>query len=242
MSEPLPPHAVALVTGAAGGIGGAVVGALSRAGCRVVATDLREPSTGDVRRAADLADPASVPALFDAAEAQLGPVRVLVHNATASLLDTFTPTRVDRVGRTTAHLDARSFDEQFAVDARAGALLIAEFAARLHAAEDRGGRIVTLVSAGVEGFPGEVSYGAAKAALVSLTLSAALELSADGVTANAVHPPVTDTGWVNDEVRRFVADDPHFFTVAAPDEVAEVVAFLASDAGRRVTGNLIRMG
>ena len=58
------------------------------------------------------------------------------------------------------------------------------------------GRIVSLTSGGPLGFPEEASYGAAKAALVNYTMTAALELAEHGVTANAVHPPVTDTGWI----------------------------------------------
>jgi 3-oxoacyl-[acyl-carrier protein] reductase len=56
-----------------------------------------------------------------------------------------------------------------------------------------------------------------------------------------VHPPVTDTGWVTDDVRTAVADSPTHVHVASPDEVAEVVVFLASDAGRLVTGNVITL-
>ena len=55
------------------------------------------------------------------------------------------------------------------------------------------------------GFPEEVSYGAAKAAQVNYTMSAALELAPHGITANMVHPPVTDTGWVTAKVREAVA-------------------------------------
>ena len=56
------------------------------------------------------------------------------------------------------------------------------------------------------GFPNEVSYGAAKAALENYTMAAAFELAPLGITANVVHPPVTDTGWVTDEVRRHVKE------------------------------------
>ena len=63
-----------------------------------------------------------------------------------------------------------------------------------------------------------------------------------GVAVNAVHPPITDTGWVTEEVERFVAGDPHFFDVAQPEEVADVIAFLTSAEGGRVTGTTIRMG
>jgi 3-oxoacyl-[acyl-carrier protein] reductase len=72
-------------------------------------------------------------------------------------------------------------------------------------------------------------------------MSAASELAPFGITANVVHPPVTDTGWVTDEVRRFVATSPEHHHVAEPREVAEVVAWLCSDAARLVSGSLIRM-
>jgi 3-oxoacyl-[acyl-carrier protein] reductase len=134
---------------------------------------------------------------------------------------------------------AATFDAQFLVDARAGALLIAELAARHRRRGDRWGRIVTLTSGSPRGFPGEVSYGAAKAALENYTMSASIELAPLGITANVVHPPVTDTGWVTDEVRRFVADSLDHVHVAAPDEVGEVIAWLCTDAARLVTGNLI---
>ena len=62
-----------------------------------------------------------------------------------------------------------------------------------------------------------------------------------GITANMVHPPVTDTGWVNDAVRKLVADDPHMFHVAAPAEVAKVIAYLASDAAALITANVITL-
>ncbi|WP_207456657.1 SDR family NAD(P)-dependent oxidoreductase [Desertivibrio insolitus] len=238
------PH-VALVTGAAGGIGSAIVAALVQAGMSVLATDL-EAGTTDAAWPVhwvpvDLADAAALPGLFEEAEARFGPVDVLVHNATASLQDTFTVADDDWAGRFLSPVEASTIDRQFAVDARAGGLLIAEFARRLQGRGGSWGRIVTMTSGGDSGFPGEVSYGAAKAALVNYTMSASLELGGLGVTANALHPPITDTGWVTDEVREFVARDQRFFSVADPGEVAEVVGFLVSDAARRITGNVIRM-
>lgn len=190
---------------------------------------------------ADLSDPTVVPSLFDLAERELGPVDVLVNNATASLSDTFRLRESDWMGRTLSPVTAETFDRQFAVDARAGALLIAEFAARLQRRGGDWGRIVSMTSGGEKGFPEEVSYGAAKQALVSYTLSAALELGGSGVTANALHPPITDTGWVTEDVRALAEADPQFLGVAEPAEVADVVAFLVSDAARRVTGNIVRM-
>jgi len=121
------------------------------------------------------------------------------------------------------------------------ALLIAELARRHVERGATWGRIVGLTSGGPNGFPQEVSYGAAKAALENYTMSAATELAPFGITANIVHPPVTDTGWVTDEVRRFVAESPEHHHVAAPEDVAEVIAWLCSDQARLVSGNIIRM-
>ena len=91
------------------------------------------------------------------------------------------------------------------------------------------------------GYPGQVSYGAAKAALISYTLSAASEMARDGVTANVVYPPVTDTGWITDDVRAFVDQDLDHHHIATPDEVAETVVWLCAEANRLVTGNIIRL-
>ncbi len=100
---------------------------------------------------------------------------------------------------------------------------------------------MALTSSGRDGFPGEVTYGAAKAALESYTISAAQELAKVGVTANIVYPPVTDTGWVNESVRSFVAQSTEHVHIADPGDVAEVIAWLCSDAAGMVTGNVIRM-
>jgi 3-oxoacyl-[acyl-carrier protein] reductase len=261
---------VAIVTGANHGIGAATATALARDGVAVLATYLRldeapDPGTpaayreqraadgsalvsligaaGGVVRAceADLADPAAAHALFDQAERDLGPVDILVHNASGWLADTFKPDTADRFGRSLRPVSAETFDRQFAVDARAGALLIAEFARRHAARGADWGRIVSLTSGDGRGFPEEVSYGAAKSALVDYTRSAALELAPLGITANAVEPPVTDTGWVTDEVRAAVAASPELVHIARPEEVAEVIAFLVSDAAGLITGNVLHL-
>jgi 3-oxoacyl-[acyl-carrier protein] reductase len=103
------------------------------------------------------------------------------------------------------------------------------------------GRIVGLTSGGQLGFPEEVSYGAAKAALENYAMSAALELAEFGITSNVVYPPVTDTGWVTDAVREFVANSREHFHVAQPEEVAEVIVYLASEEARLITANVIHL-
>lgn len=256
---------VALVTGANRGIGAATAIALANEGADVLITYLRSTGGGsDYDRArakdgssvvaavedlgrschaleADLSDPRASATLFEAAEAHLGPVSILVHNASGWMKDSFAAGGRDAVGRAQAPVTLESIDAQLNVDARAGALLMAEYIRRHREREARWGRIVTLTSGEGRAFPGEVSYGAAKAALISYTLSAAAEMAADGVTANVVYPPVTDTGWITDEVREFVERDHEHHHIASPDEVADVIAWLCSRAGRVMTGNLIRL-
>ena len=72
-------------------------------------------------------------------------------------------------------------------------------------------------------------------------MSAATELGRSGVTANMIHPPITDSGWVNDAVREFAATSTEHFHVAEPAEVAAVIGWLCTDEARMVTGNIIRM-
>jgi 3-oxoacyl-[acyl-carrier protein] reductase len=260
----------AIVTGANHGIGAATAVALAARGCAVLCAFWRvrdpvDPGIPQVyrdRRAigadavvaeiaaagglavaveADLSDPRSAAALFDRAERDLGPVDILVNNATGWLADTFAPQTADRLGRSIRPVTAESWRQQFGVDAMAPALLIAEFARRHVARGADWGRIVGLTSGGALGFPEEVSYGAAKAAQENYTMSAALELSQYGITANMVHPPVTDTGWVTDAVRDAVAGDPGLVHIASPAQVAEVIAYLASDAAGLITANVITL-
>ena len=260
----------AIVTGANHGIGAATARALAASGCAVLCTYLRldHPEDPGIPRTyrdhlagdaaavvaaiseqggsaaaveADLSDPAAPALLFDAAEERLGPVDILVNNATGWLADTFGASAVDQAGRSLQPVTAQTWTRQFAVDAMGAALMIAEFARRHAGRQATWGRIIGLTSGGGLGFPEEVSYGAAKAAQVSYTMSAAAELAPFGVTANMVHPPVTDTGWVTDAVREQVAGSPDLIHVAAPQEVAGVIAWLASDDAALVTGNVLTL-
>jgi 3-oxoacyl-[acyl-carrier protein] reductase len=261
---------VAIVTGANHGIGAATARRLAALGADVLITYLRNtnPASGDVppeyttqraadagavvaaveslgRRAvateADLSDPGTISALFDTAESSLGPVDIVVNNASGWIGDTFRVSDKDDLDRDVAPMTADTFDRVMAVDGRASALMIGEFARRLAGRGGAWGRIVGLTSGGSSGFPGEVTYGAAKAAQVNYTMSAATELAELGVTANIVHPPVTDTGWVNDGVREFVARSQELTHVATPDEVAVVIGWLCTDEARLVSGTVLQL-
>ncbi len=260
----------AIVTGANHGIGAAAAEVLAQCGCAVLCAFLRvdDPADPGIPQAyrdhraqhagpvaagiragggralaveADLSDPATPALLFDAAEEQLGPVDILVNNATGWLADTFAPSGTDRLGRSLQPVTAATWSQQFAVDAMGAALMISEFARRHIARRGDWGRIIGLTSGGDLGFPQEVSYGAAKAAQTNYTMSAALELAPFGVTANMIYPPVTDTGWVTDAVREVVTASPTLMHIASPADVAEVIAYLASDAAALITANVITL-
>ena len=264
------PDHTAIVTGANHGIGAATAEALAGRGCAVLcaffrAEDPDDPGTPQAYRdnrardagavvgriaaaggtavavEADLSDPATPGMLFDTAEERLGPVDILVNNATGWLADTFAAAASDRLGRALQPVTAATWTRQFSVDAMGAALMIAEFARRHIAREATWGRIIGLTSGAEIGFPEEVSYGAAKAAQENYTMSAAIELARYGITANMVHPPVTDTGWVTDAVREHVARSPSLVHIASPAEVADVIAYLASDAAALITANVIRL-
>jgi 3-oxoacyl-[acyl-carrier protein] reductase len=119
--------------------------------------------------------------------------------------------------------------------------MIAEFARRHTERGATWGRIIGLTSGGPLGFPTEVPYGAAKAALENYTMSAAFELAEYGITANIVYPPVTDTGWVNDAVRKHVANTTELIHIVEPEQVARIIAFLASDHAHLITANKIHL-
>jgi 3-oxoacyl-[acyl-carrier protein] reductase len=250
---------VALVTGGNHGIGAATAAALARDGFDVAVTYLRftpgqdpgrppqydvdrqrDADVGALRIEADLRDPEAPARVFDEVEAAIGPISVLVNNASGWMKDGFTDQR-DRIGRATGFVTATSFDAQFLVDARGGALLTAELARRHRDRGDDWGRIISLTSGGPMGFPGEASYGAAKAALENYTMTASRELGRQGITANVVYPPVTDTGWVTDDVRRFVDESDEHWHVAPPEDVAEVIAWLCTPAADLVNGSIIRL-
>ncbi len=125
---------------------------------------------------ADLADPATVPLLFDRCEAELGPVDVLVNNHTYCVLETFDPARVTDEESGVRLLTAPVIDAHFAVNARAYALLMAEYVQRYLKRNARSGRIINLSTDAAHAHESNVSYAASKHAIESYSRSAASEL------------------------------------------------------------------
>jgi 3-oxoacyl-[acyl-carrier protein] reductase len=141
-----------------------------------------------------------------------------------------------------APLTAEGFDRHVAVNARAPALLMAELARRLAARGAAWGRIVNVSTDGARGFATEVSYGTSKYALESLSRAAALELGPLGINVNVVSLGPIQTGWITPALEVEIAARTPLRRVGLPDDVADVIVFLASEQARWITGQVLHVG
>ncbi len=216
-----------LVTGGSRGIGLATARLLASQGHRVAVTHRSSGAPeGLFAVPCDVTSSADVDAAFTAVEAELGPVEVVVSNA----------------GVTDDGLLLRMSEESFTsvVDANlTAAYRVAKRASR-GMLKARWGRLVFVSSVvGLSGSAGQVNYAASKAGLVGLARSVAREYGSRGITSNVVAPGFTRTDMTA------ALDDADFLAriplgrVADPDEVAGVIAFLASDAASYVTGAVL---
>ena len=133
---------------------------------------------------------------------------------------------------------AAEIDRHLAVNVRATLLLVQAFAARHDGRA--GGRVVLLTSGQDRApMPGELAYAASKGALSSLVPSLAAHLAHRGITVNAVDPGATDTGWASPELHSEVLARQPQGRWGLPDDAARLIAWLASDDARWVTGQVI---
>jgi NAD(P)-dependent dehydrogenase (short-subunit alcohol dehydrogenase family) len=180
---------------------------------------------------ADLADP-DVPArLVSEVRQRLGEIDVLVNNAAV-------PMRLS-----TAELNAALVDELYAVNVRAPLLLIS---ALVPSMVERGRGVIISISSvsAVVGTPQRSAYAATKGAIDAATRSLAIELGPHGIRVNSVAPGVVDTDmWARNKAIPGVIEEIEALTPlrrwSQPDDIADVVVFLASDAARFVTGETI---
>lgn len=222
---------VALVTGVSrrAGIGYAIAQRLSEAGAELI-IHAHEPEAGiaaDIDPAArlveaDFTDPEAPAALLAAA----GRVDVLVINHAMDA--------PQALGEMTAGV----IDRSLAVNVRAPLLLVQAFAEQHDGRE--GGRVILLTSGQYHDvMPRELPYVAGKGALHQLTRTLAGVLAPRRITVNAVDPGPTDTGWATPEIHADVLRTMPMGRWGEPDDAARLIAFLASDDGRWITGQVI---
>jgi NAD(P)-dependent dehydrogenase (short-subunit alcohol dehydrogenase family) len=217
---------VAVVTGAARGIGRRIAETLQAQGATVAALDLAPPDIpGMLAVAVDVGDEAGVAAAFDEVEERLGPVDALVLNAGVFVIEPFADVTLESWRRTQGvNLD--------------GAFLCARRV--LPGMQERGhGRVVAIgSSAGITGGSKScAAYAASKAGLMALTKAIAQEYVADGITANAVAPALIRTPMV-DAMPDLAARVP-VGRLGEPDDVAACVTFLLSDHASYITGAVL---
>ena len=195
---------------------------------------------------ADLSDPDIPSQIFDRAEHVFGPVEVLVNNAGMAEPDTFIPGKSPQHNRhfgfEQTTISALSHDRHFAVNCRAGALLMAEFARRHIARDAKWGRIINVSTDGASGYPEEVSYWASKHALESYSRAAAMELGPYGIAVNVVSPGPVQTGWMPPEMAKEIASTIPLRRAGQPEALADAIVFLASEQARWITGQLLYVG
>jgi 3-oxoacyl-[acyl-carrier protein] reductase len=232
---------IALVTGSSRGIGRAIAERLAAQGAAVVVNYARSPQQArevvDGIKArdgkalafqADVSKPAEVRRLFDETEKQVGPLDIVVANAGVYL------------SKPLVEYTEADYDHVFNINTRGVFFTLQEAARRVC----DGGRIIAVSTGGTKmPFANAALYLGSKAAVEQFVRSLSREMGPRNITANILSPGFTDTDMLNsEEVRALGASLSPFNRIGTPQEVADVSAFLASDAARWVTGQNLQAG
>ena len=231
----------ALITGASGGIGGAIAKALHGQGAKVVLSGTRAEALEAVKAElgsnafiapANLSDIASVEALPKAAEEAAGaPIDILVNNAGITKDNLF------------MRMKDEEWDQVLAVNLTASVRLSRGVLRGMM--KKRWGRIIQITSVvGHTGNPGQANYAAAKAGLVGMTKSLAAEVASRNITCNAVAPGFIQTAMtdvLSDQQKEFISGRIPAGRMGSPAEIAAAVTYLASEEAAYITGETIHV-
>lgn len=227
----------------AAGIGGdTLYRAMQQQPIDIVLDEIRACGGVAAAHEVDLADAGSIPTLFDLCESSLGAVDVLVNNHTCCVLETFDPALVSDKEFSVRLVTVAGIDAHLTVNARAYALLMAEYLQRYLQRGAQSGRIINISTDAAHAHPANVSYAASKHAIESYSRSAAAEMGKYGVTVNIVAPGPIQTGYLSPQVVQDIASGTPLGRVGEPQDIADVVVFLASEQARWITGQLIYVG
>ncbi len=236
------PNRVTIVTGSGRGIGRAIALRMAELGATVVVDDIREyaQSVTDEIRAmnrqsiailADVSLASDVDKLVEMTVATYGKVDILVNNA----------------GITSDQLLVRMSEEEWdrVINVNLKGVFLCTRAVLRHMIRQRWGRIISISSiSGIVGNAGQANYTASKAGIIGFTRSIAKEVASRGITANAIAPGFIDTAMtqrLKEEVREELKRRIPVGYLGAPSDVAEAVAFLASDEARYITGQVLNV-
>ena len=190
----------------------------------------------------DLSNLENITALFDYCEKMIGPVDILINNHTFCSLDTFDPNAVTEEGFGINLISAKNIDNNFTVNTRAYALMMSEYVKRYLNRKGISGRIINISTDAAHAHELNVSYAASKHAIESYSRSAALELGKYGITVNIASIGPTQTGYLTSDEEKNIADQIPLRRIGKPEDIADVLLFLASEQARWLTGQLIYIG
>lgn len=196
--------------------------------CETLEGKLNELGSRYLVMEGDIRDEAFVSSCFDQVETKFGKVQILVNNAaTYAQKDTiFT-------------LSTQDMHDVYDTNVKGTLLMMREFVSRF--SQKSHGRVINLSTDAAQVFAGGIAYGSSKAALEALTRAIAIEVGGLGITVNTVAPGPTQTGWIDEDLSASVLPQIPIPRLGLPEDIADLILFLASDKAGWLTGQVIKV-
>ena len=176
----------------------------------------------------DITDEENAKEIFDETEKYFGRADILINNAAYA----------DEDGMDTIEtISGEIIDHTFGVNVKGLLMMCHEFVRR----RPENGRIINLSTDAAQTFPGQIAYGASKAAVEALTRSLALETAKYGMTVNCIAPGPTQTGYISGENEERLCREIPLGQLIAPSDIADAAVFLAGEHASKITGQIIKV-